>query len=118
MSVNKYQVCLIKFSLIDTPTFRQLIIRRQSITQVRHVHQTHIQVLKEHIQARHLNFRLKKPDVSIVYSARHSRLVPYGLNHVSTGLLASLCFGGASRDRTDDIQLAKLALSQLSYGPF
>ena len=26
--------------------------------------------------------------------------------------------GGASRDRTDDIQLAKLALSQLSYGPF
>ena len=25
--------------------------------------------------------------------------------------------GGASRDRTDDIQLAKLALSQLSYGP-
>ncbi len=27
-------------------------------------------------------------------------------------------YGGASRDRTDDIQLAKLALSQLSYGPF
>jgi hypothetical protein len=27
------------------------------------------------------------------------------------------CSGGASRDRTDDIQLAKLALSQLSYGP-
>ena len=26
-------------------------------------------------------------------------------------------YGGASRDRTDDIQLAKLALSQLSYGP-
>src|SRR5207248_3622379 len=26
--------------------------------------------------------------------------------------------GGADRDRTDDIQLAKLALSQLSYGPF
>ncbi len=26
-------------------------------------------------------------------------------------------FGGADRDRTDDIQLAKLALSQLSYGP-
>jgi hypothetical protein len=25
--------------------------------------------------------------------------------------------GGANRDRTDDIQLAKLALSQLSYGP-
>ena len=29
----------------------------------------------------------------------------------------SACSGGASRDRTDDIQLAKLALSQLSYGP-
>jgi hypothetical protein len=25
--------------------------------------------------------------------------------------------GGPDRDRTDDIQLAKLALSQLSYGP-
>ena len=27
------------------------------------------------------------------------------------------CAGGASRNRTDDIQLAKLALYQLSYGP-
>ena len=26
-------------------------------------------------------------------------------------------FGGASRDRTDDLRLAKAALSQLSYGP-
>ena len=26
-------------------------------------------------------------------------------------------YGGASRDRTDDLKLAKLALSQLSYGP-
>ena len=26
--------------------------------------------------------------------------------------------GGADRDRTDDLKLAKLALSQLSYGPF
>ena len=26
-------------------------------------------------------------------------------------------FGGARRDRTDDLKLAKLALSQLSYGP-
>ncbi len=25
--------------------------------------------------------------------------------------------GGANRDRTDDLKLAKLALSQLSYGP-
>ena len=36
-------------------------------------------------------------------------------NHSST--LQPPCSGGASRDRTDDIQLAKLALSQLSYGP-
>ena len=28
-----------------------------------------------------------------------------------------LCRSGADRDRTDDIQLAKLALSQLSYSP-
>ena len=26
-------------------------------------------------------------------------------------------FGGARRDRTDDLMLAKHALSQLSYGP-
>ena len=31
--------------------------------------------------------------------------------------LASKDFGGAGRDRTDDILLAKQALSQLSYGP-
>ena len=29
----------------------------------------------------------------------------------------ALRFGGAGRDRTDDLKLAKLALSQLSYGP-
>ncbi len=28
-----------------------------------------------------------------------------------------LCWSGADRDRTDDIQLAKLSLSQLSYSP-
>ena len=30
---------------------------------------------------------------------------------------SSLENGGASRDRTGDLKLAKLALSQLSYGP-
>ena len=30
---------------------------------------------------------------------------------------AILRSGGANRDRTDDLKLAKLALSQLSYGP-
>ncbi len=36
-------------------------------------------------------------------SARHSQICVF--------------FGGADRNRTDDIQLAKLALYQLSYGP-
>ena len=30
---------------------------------------------------------------------------------------ARLLIGGADRDRTDDLMLAKHALSQLSYGP-
>jgi hypothetical protein len=35
------------------------------------------------------------------------------------GISCSLAWmiGGARRDRTDDLKLAKLALSQLSYGP-
>ena len=32
-------------------------------------------------------------------------------------LFGGAVFGGADRDRTDDLKLAKLALSQLSYGP-
>ena len=45
---------------------------------------------------------------------------PFGLR--AAGEPAELgCFisgdGGASRDRTGDLKLAKLALSQLSYGP-
>jgi hypothetical protein len=34
-------------------------------------------------------------------------------------LFTKLCFkvGGADRDRTDDLRLAKPALSQLSYSP-
>ena len=40
-------------------------------------------------------------------SSRHQRGNPCGLR----------CNGGAGRDRTDDILLAKQALSQLSYGP-
>ena len=40
---------------------------------------------------------------------------------VSVDISAIWCliprFGGADRDRTDDLKLAKLALSQLSYGP-
>ena len=38
------------------------------------------------------------------------------LNSISQGT-ANHMNGGADRDRTDDLKLAKLALSQLSYGP-
>jgi hypothetical protein len=38
-------------------------------------------------------------------------MFPVADNSRSSGL------GGADRDRTDDLKLAKLALSQLSYGP-
>jgi hypothetical protein len=44
------------------------------------------------------------------------RLRPFGSG--ATALLASRAkAGGARRDRTDDLMLAKHALSQLSYGP-
>jgi hypothetical protein len=36
----------------------------------------------------------------------------------SAGNLRGSKSGGARRDRTDDLLLAKQALSQLSYGPF
>src|SRR3569833_4287660 len=38
-------------------------------------------------------------------------------NNLVSDLVYSSWSGGASRDRTDDLKLAKLALSQLSYGP-
>ena len=37
--------------------------------------------------------------------------------HLSMNTFSRAMLGGAGRDRTGDIQLAKLALSQLSYGP-
>ena len=49
------------------------------------------------------------------------RLLPQSLSNVFfsfTGAELLACSGGADRDRTDDIQLAKLALYQLSYGPW
>ena len=36
---------------------------------------------------------------------------------VCSGRLDCMSNGGADRDRTGDLKLAKLALSQLSYGP-
>ena len=43
--------------------------------------------------------------------------LPDGVHLYSTPLLPKKKDGGAGRDRTDDILLAKQALSQLSYGP-
>jgi hypothetical protein len=37
--------------------------------------------------------------------------------HPLDTIFPSKSYGGAGRDRTDDILLAKQALSQLSYGP-
>ena len=40
------------------------------------------------------------------------------LSAINNGASSHPCDdGGANRDRTDDLKLAKLALSQLSYGP-
>ena len=101
----KYQVCLNYFSLIDIQPLANARPLPAAHRARLHVHQTRIQLLKINIQARHLNFSGKK-------TRRQSRPTTTTL---ASGL--SLYNGGASRDRTDDIQLAKLALSQLSYGP-
>jgi hypothetical protein len=56
--------------------------------------------------------------MSIVFPMRpkaRSKLCTYSVEFVV--LPASTNFGGADRDRTDDLMLAKHALSQLSYGP-
>ena len=41
----------------------------------------------------------------------------FGLETDMSVVLFACVAGGADRDRTDDLKLAKLALSQLSYGP-
>ena len=49
---------------------------------------------------------------------RSANLVSSSLESLGGRYTASAAAaGGASRDRTDDLKLAKLALSQLSYGP-
>ncbi len=67
------------------------------------------------------------PELTLECRPRHRFLEP--IHNVKDGALRSyrgtprIRFlhswkdGGASRDRTDDLKLAKLALSQLSYGP-
>jgi hypothetical protein len=50
--------------------------------------------------------------------SRTLRKALFALSHRDWLLFAhGLIVGGASRDRTDDLKLAKLPLSQLSYGP-
>jgi hypothetical protein len=43
--------------------------------------------------------------------------LPSAVARDGKGVLTWMRSGGANRDRTDDLKLAKLALSQLSYGP-
>jgi hypothetical protein len=57
---------------------------------------------------------LSSLSVLTLCSCQRSRVVRLLQRNV---LCLGACVGGADRDRTDDIQLAKLALSQLSYGP-
>jgi hypothetical protein len=54
---------------------------------------------------------------SITLRIRLSECFERGLLRRAPGLEFPACSGGADRSRTDDIQLAKLALYQLSYSP-
>ena len=52
-----------------------------------------------------------------VDNARENLTTPRGRNSFPGDRLGHWRVGGARRDRTDDLLLAKQALSQLSYGP-
>ena len=71
--------------------------------------QNNFRIFKEHRAARlHKTCREERREATHAPHAMHVSL------HASS---AKDFFGGASRDRTDDLLLAKQALSQLSYGP-
>jgi hypothetical protein len=53
----------------------------------------------------------KQSNRRVLSQRAHSKLI------FPSRTLADCLAGGADRDRTDDLKLAKLALSQLSYGP-
>ena len=53
----------------------------------------------------------KDPAARASYDARAAKLALCVRRYSTVGI------GGADRDRTDDLKLAKLPLSQLSYGP-
>ena len=50
-------------------------------------------------------------------SANNPLSTPTAFDRAAFAATRRLHHGGADRDRTDDLKLAKLALSQLSYGP-
>ena len=66
-----------------------------------------------HAQLRALDFGLAEPQLALQQPA--VALSRFGVTAFSR--LTRVKAGGARRDRTDDLKLAKLALSQLSYGP-
>ena len=54
-----------------------------------------------------------------IHPVGHDRTKPFGHGKTHcTQLIKMQEIGGARRDRTDDLLLAKQALSQLSYGPY
>ena len=80
------------------------------------------QRLQLHALARHANPKTGMPGISPHYDV-HDHRGPEGDGIVFSSKTAaapaysSTLDGGARRDRTDDLMLAKHALSQLSYGP-
>src|SRR6185295_12082703 len=62
-----------------------------------------------------------EPRIRFLHSWKHRppspRLRRTAFIRLASRSRAAAKAGGASRDRTDDLKLAKLALSQLSYGP-
>src|SRR5471032_3061835 len=87
-------------------------------------------VLLRLLSPRHPSCALRSLVISLLFvqlltpqRPRSSALLPRRLSlycllaHMQLSKNSSESLGGADRDRTDDIQLAKLALSQLSYGP-
>ena len=61
--------------------------------------------------------RRKKAACRAVAAGAIARLRPSGLRRGSLRFAPQAKAGGVDRDRTDDLKLAKLALSQLSYDP-
>ncbi len=63
------------------------------------------------------SYRLDSIQLSKNSKLIESALAGVPTRHIGRGPLSYEALGGADRDRTDDIRLAKAALSQLSYSP-